>query len=148
MASIVYTEDHSAGFIARVVLGLAILPHGLQKTLALFGGTGLLPTLDGLEGIGIPYVIGAFVIAAESLGALALIFGVFGRVVSASIMIVMLGSILKVHAKFGFFMNWSGLQEGEGFEYHILAIGLGLIVLILGSGSLSFDRWLTRRFWA
>lgn len=148
MASIIYTEDHSAGPIARIVLGAAILPHGLQKTLAWFGGAGLLPSLEALDGAGIPYVLGALVIAAESLGALALIIGMYGRFMAAAIMLVMLGAIFTKHAAYGFFMNWSGMQEGEGFEYHILAMGLGLIVLILGSGSYSFDRWLTRRYWA
>jgi uncharacterized membrane protein YphA (DoxX/SURF4 family) len=31
-------------------------------------------------------------------------------------------------------MNWFGNQKGEGFEYHLLAIGLALIVLIHGGG--------------
>jgi len=148
MASIIYTDDHAAGPIARLVLGAAILPHGLQKTLAWFGGQGLLPSLEALDGSGIPYALGALVIAAESLGAFALIFGIFGRFMAAAIILVMLGAIFTKHAAHGFFMNWNGLQEGEGFEYHLLAMGLGLIILILGSGSLSFDRWLTRRYWA
>jgi putative oxidoreductase len=39
-------------------------------------------------------------------------------------------------------MNWSGQQKGEGFEYHLLAITLALIVVIKGSGALSVDRML------
>jgi putative oxidoreductase len=34
----------------------------------------------------------------------------------------MLGAIGMVHAKVGFFMNWTGKQAGEGFEYHLLAM--------------------------
>jgi putative oxidoreductase len=41
------------------------------------------------------------------------------------------------------FMNWAGNQKGEGFEYHLLAIALGLLILIKGSGALSVDRFLT-----
>jgi putative oxidoreductase len=39
-----------------------------------------------------------------------------------------------------FFMNWSGQHGGEGFEFHLLALGLALIVLVKGSGKLSVDR--------
>jgi putative oxidoreductase len=49
-----------------------------------------------------------------------------------------------VHAKVGFFMNWAGSQKGEGFEYHILALGLSLALLIKGGGAFSIDRALTR----
>jgi putative oxidoreductase len=42
-------------------------------------------------------------------------------------------------------MNWSGAQAGEGFEYHLLAVGLALVVAIKGSGAFSIDRWLTSR---
>jgi putative oxidoreductase len=36
-------------------------------------------------------------------------------------------------------MNWYGNQKGEGFEYHLLAIGLALIVMIYGAGKFSVD---------
>src|SRR5258707_7855799 len=39
----------------------------------------------------------------------------------------------------GFFMNWAGNQKGEGFEYHLLAIGLALAVIISGAGKWSID---------
>ena len=54
----------------------------------------------------------------------------------------MLGAIFMVHLKFGFFMNWMGKQPGEGYEYHILAIGLALATMLKGSGKLSIDRLL------
>ena len=41
-------------------------------------------------------------------------------------------------------MNWYGNQKGEGFEFHILAAGLALVVLIRGGGAISVDRLLTR----
>ncbi len=54
----------------------------------------------------------------------------------------MLVAIAKVHAANGFFMNWFGQQKGEGYEYHLLAITLAVVVLIKGSGALSVDRML------
>ena len=50
-----------------------------------------------------------------------------------------------VLAHFGFYMNWSGQQKGEGFEYHLLAIGLAVAVLVLGAGSFSVDGLLSKR---
>ncbi len=47
---------------------------------------------------------------------------------------------LTVHLQNGFFMNWSGNQPGEGFEFHLLALALALAVVIKGAGSFSLDR--------
>jgi putative oxidoreductase len=41
-------------------------------------------------------------------------------------------------------MNWFGKQAGEGFEYHLLAIGLAVAVMIGGSGAASIDHALTQ----
>jgi hypothetical protein len=45
-----------------------------------------------------------------------------------------------VHARNGFFMNWTGQQKGEGIEYHLLAIALAIVVLVKGAGAISGDR--------
>jgi len=55
----------------------------------------------------------------------------------------MLGATLFVHGQFGFFMNWAGQPVREGFEYHILAIGLAVAIMILGGGKWSIDHTLT-----
>ena len=36
----------------------------------------------------------------------------------------MVVAIAMVHHKFGFFMNWTGAQKGEGFEYRLLVLAL------------------------
>ena len=58
---------------------------------------------------------------------------------------LMLGA-LGTHVPNGFFMNWFGtLKAGaEGYEYHLLALGLAGVVAIEGSGALSLDRRLAR----
>jgi putative oxidoreductase len=38
-----------------------------------------------------------------------------------------------------FFMNWFGNQAGEGFEYHLLVIGLALSALLQGGGKYAVD---------
>jgi putative oxidoreductase len=40
----------------------------------------------------------------------------------------------------GFFMNWSGSQGGEGFEYHLLDLALAVALIIRGGGAASIDR--------
>jgi putative oxidoreductase len=57
----------------------------------------------------------------------------------------MLVAILMVHGQFGFFMNWSGQQKGEGFEYHLLAIVVAVVLMVRGSGGFSLDRALSSK---
>ena len=140
MKTLMYTQDNIAYFIARVFLGIVILPHGLQKTLGMFGGYGFSDTVNFFTAMGMPVVVAYLIIIGESLGSLGLIFGFLGRVGAFGITLTMLGAIFMVHIHNGFFMNWSGNQQGEGFEFHLLAIGLALIVLVKGSGKWSVDR--------
>jgi putative oxidoreductase len=67
-----------------------------------------------------------------------------GRFFAASMIILFIGMIVTSHAQHGFFMNWYGSQEGEGFEYHLLVIGLATTVLLNGSGSFSLDGMLSK----
>jgi putative oxidoreductase len=130
--------------LARIVLGLVILPHGLQKLLGWFGGGGVRGTLAGFASMGIPAPLASLAIAAESLGAVALILGLYGRIAALGIAVVMAVAALRVHRPHGFFMNWYGQSKGEGFEFHLLALALALAVIWRGSGAASLDLWLTR----
>jgi putative oxidoreductase len=144
--ALVRTDDDVASFVLRLTLGLAMLPHGAQKLLGWFGGYGFAGTMEYFTGAaGLPYVVALLVIVAEFFGALGLVTGLFGRVAALGIGAVMTGAILTVHLPHGFFMNWTGQQAGEGFEYHLLALGIALALVVKGSGALSLDRWLTRR---
>lgn len=139
------TDNDYLGTILRVGLGLVILPHGAQKLLGWFGGPGLGGTVDFFsQALGVPAVLTLLVIAAEFFGALGLIIGLFSRLAAAGIALVMLGAVALVHLPNGYFMNWSGAQGGEGFEYHILAVAIAVAVMIKGSGALSLDRQLVR----
>ncbi|WP_372796889.1 DoxX family protein [Pontiella sp.] len=133
------TDRDMGSLIIRITLGLIIFPHGAQKLLGWFGGYGFRGTMGFFtEQLGIPALIALLVILAESLGALALIAGFITRFVAFGLGIIMIGA-LKMHAANGFFMNWSGNQEGEGFEFHLLVIGMALALLIKGAGRFSAD---------
>jgi len=138
------TEPSALLTVARVGLGFVMLPHGAQKLLGWFGGYGFSQTVGFFSSVGIPTVIGTLIVLAESFGALALILGFGTRLSALGITITMIGAAI-FQRQHGFFMNWFGQQKGEGFEYHILAIALGLILVIGGGGLLSIDGLLSRR---
>ncbi len=87
-------------------------------------------------------ILGYLVTVGEFFGGLGLVFGFLSRFSAASIIIIMLGAVATVHAKFGFFMNWAGNQAGEGFEYHLLAIAALLPIVIVGPGRFAVGRLL------
>jgi putative oxidoreductase len=60
-------------------------------------------------------------------------------------MVIMLGAIITSHLQNGFFMNWFGKQAGEGYEYHLLVIGVSLALLITGAGKWSVDKVIADR---
>lgn len=131
--------------VARVALGLVMFPHGAQKLLGWFGGYGFQGTMGYLTGAAhLPYLVALLVIVIESFGALALVAGFASRVAAAGVAAVMIGAVATVHGANGFFMNWAGTQGGEGFEYHILAVALALIVMLRGGGAASIDRTLAK----
>jgi putative oxidoreductase len=146
MKKLIATQDSWTPTWLRVVLGAVMFPHGAQKLLGWFGGYGFDGTMRFLTGhVHLPYAIALLVVLAESLGALALITGAFTRVAAAGILSVMIGAVVTTHLSNGFFMNWSGHAAGEGFEYHLLALAIGGVVLALGGGKLSVDAWLAKR---
>ena len=139
------TQNDYTGLIMRLTLGGVMLPHGLQKVFGLFGGAGLQATMNAFTTkMGLPAPLAVMVILAESAGALGLIFGFFTRLCALGIALVMGGAIYLVHAQHGFFMNWFGRQAGEGFEYHLLALGLALALFIHGGGKWSLDQRIAR----
>jgi len=133
------TNSTYGPFIARLALGFVMLPHGAQKVLGWFGGHGFTGTMQFFTGtMHIPMLFALLAITAEFAGALGLIVGLLSRVAAFGIATVMAVAI-TMHAANGFFMNWAGSQKGEGIEYHILAIGLALVVMIQGAGKASLD---------
>lgn len=150
MTALFATDQSTTRFAQRLVLAAVMLPHGAQKLLGWFGGGGFSGTMEYFTGPGgLPWLVALLVILAESIGALALLTGFLSRVTALGIAAVMIGAIATVHAKVGFFMNWTGAQGGEGFEYHLLALALALPIVVLGGGRFSIDgviaRWLASR---
>lgn len=130
--------------VLRLALGLVMFPHGAQKVFGWFGGFGLEGTMGYMTGaLGIPALFAGLAIAAELLGSLGLVTGLFTRVAALGILGVMVVAALLVHLPNGFFMNWGGTAAGEGYEYHILAAALAVALVVRGGGAWSLDRLLT-----
>lgn len=135
------STDHITGLIIRLTLALVILPHGCQLLFGWFGGYGFVGTMQYFTEVEkLPWLIGFMVIMLQSVGALFILFGVASRLVALGTVIMFIGMIITSHAEYGFFMNWFGTQKGEGYEYHLLVIGLALALLASGSGKWSVDR--------
>jgi putative oxidoreductase len=135
------TSNDFALTVVRLVLGVTFFMHGAQKMLGWFGGYGFHATMGTFTHyLGIPAPLAFLAICAEFFGGLGLLVGLLSRIAALGIMVNMLVAIATVHHVNGFFMNWTGQQKGEGFEFHLLAIALAIVVLIKGSGAVSIDR--------
>lgn len=136
------TDDDLGAFLARLGLGAVMLTHGAQKVFE-YGIGGTVQMFQ--QYFHLPAAVTLLVIAVEFLGSIGLILGLLGRVAALGTAANMLGAVLLVHLQVGFFMNWSRVADrGEGYEYHILAIALALIVMVNGSGRWSVDRALSK----
>jgi putative oxidoreductase len=134
------TQGDWSGFILRIALGVVMFPHGAQKLFGWFGGYGFSATMDFFTGpLKLPWIISLLVILIEFLGGVGLVLGFASRAWAVGMMVIMIGAIYTTNMKNGFFMNWFGNQSGEGYEYHLLVIGICIAIMLTGSGKYSFD---------
>ena len=139
------TQNDLSLTFARLVLGVVFFAHGAQKLLGWFGGFGFSGTVGAFTKMGMPVALVFFVIFVEFFGGLSMLFGLLSRLAGLGITALMIGAILTIHIHNGFFMNWIGRQKGEGFEFHLLAIALAVLILVHGAGALSLDRLLSSK---
>lgn len=138
------TSNDVALTTLRVVLGVVFFAHGAQKMLGWFGGYGFTGTMGFFTGVlHIPAPFAFLAICAEFFGGLGLIFGFLTRIAALGIFGEMLFVVATIHRHFGFFMNWTGTQKGEGYEYHLLILATTVFLMIRGAGAASIDRLLS-----
>jgi putative oxidoreductase len=138
-----YTEDMHMNSIERpswgiallrVIVGIVFLMHGGQK-LFVFGIHGF---AGFLAHAGLPAFLAPIVIAIELLGGAMLILGIGTRVAAVAIAADMLGAILGVHLKNGFFLP-------TGFEYALTMLIANVALILTGPGKASLDGLRGRR---
>jgi putative oxidoreductase len=147
------TENDTATMILRVVLGVVFFPHGMQKLTTMFGGYGFTGTMGWFTGnLHVPALFAFLAIMAEGIGWMGLISGLLTRVAAFGITVNMVVAVYMIHWQNGFFMNWfsamtsAGKPAGEGFEYHLLVIAIGIALLIRGGGKWSIDKVIAEKF--
>lgn len=116
-----------ARLLLRVAVGILFLAHAWLKY-KVFTPKG---TADYFQSLGVPRFLGPFSIVIETLGGAALILGVGTRVVALLLIPQMLGTIVLVHGKKGFWFT----NEGGGWEYPALWIVCLLAIALAGSGA-------------
>jgi putative oxidoreductase len=144
LRKLLHTNNDLVLTIVRLILGVVFFAHGAQKMLGWFGGYGFTNTMGFFEHSGIPAVFAFLAIAAEFFGGIGLLLGLLSRVAAFGITCNMLVAIATVHGANGLFMNWTGTQKGEGFEYHLLALAITFLIMARGAGAFSLDRLLSR----
>ena len=144
LSKLIRTDNDVPTAVLRLVLGAIFFAHGAQKMLGWFGGYGFTGAMGFFTGVlHIPAIFAFLAIAAEFFGGLGLIFGFLTRIAAFGILSNMVVAIAMVHSQFGFFMNWTGAQKGEGYEYHLLVLATTVLLIIRGAGAASVDRLLS-----
>src|SRR5262249_23577209 len=131
MRKILATSNDLTLTLARLALGIVFFAHGAQKMLGWFGGYGFTGTMGFFtQQMHVPAVFAFLAICAEFFGGFGLIVGFLSRIAAFGILCNMLVAVATVHIHYGLFMNWTGQQKGEGFEFHIIALALLLVVMV------------------
>jgi putative oxidoreductase len=131
--------------IARITICTVMWPHGAQLLLGLFGGGGFTATMQYFtETSELPWIIGVLVILIQFFGSIFILFGLFTRFMALSMAIITVGMIFSGHIEHGFFMNWFGAQQGEGFEFHLLLLGLCISLFLSKDFAFSVDKALRK----
>lgn len=118
-----------AATLLRATMGVFFLAHAWLK-IAVFTPAG---TAKFFESIGFPGALAYLVIAAEVVGGLALLAGVYTRWVSLALVPILLGSIYAPHGAAGFFFS----NAGGGWEFPALWAVALIAQALLGDGTYS-----------
>lgn len=116
--------------IIRLATGAIFIAHGGQK-LFVYGFAGVTGAF-GQMGVPMPELFGPFIAFVEFLGGFALIAGILTRLASVGLASTMIGAILLVHLKAGFFAP-------DGIEFPLSLLAAALTLAITGAGSWSLD---------
>ncbi|MEH6725765.1 MAG: DoxX family protein [Hyphomicrobiales bacterium] len=127
-----YANADYAATVLRIAMGLLFLVHGGLK-LFVFTPAG---TAGYFVSLGLPGPLAYLVIAAEIIGGIALVLGVYSRWVSLALVPIMLGSIYVPHGAAGFLFS----NEGGGWEFPAFWAVTLVVQALLGDGAYALKR--------
>jgi putative oxidoreductase len=122
--------------VLRVAAGIIFTAHGAQK-LFVYGFDGVAGAF-GQMGIPLAAIAGPAVALVEFFGGLALVFGLLTRLAGFGLGVTMLGALLLVHARNGFFLP-------NGYEFVLALLGAVTTLVVTGAGRYSLDALFARR---
>ena len=121
--------------ILRVTLGVIFFIHGLVK---------FQDSISGVAGwfssIGLPGFLAYGVAIVELVGGALLILGLFSKVVSVLLAIIMVGAIAKVKLAVGFLGN----GQMAGYELDLALLAMSIFIAVNGSRAFALDTLINR----
>jgi putative oxidoreductase len=129
--------DDIAVLVARVLLGVVLMAHGLQKLVT--DGIGGTTASFQAMGIPLPTVSALYATVAEIGGGLLLLVGLATAVGAILVALDMAGALVFVHISNGVFV-----QSG-GWELVGLIAVVALLIAAVGAGRFSIDGVLAAR---
>ncbi|MEM8795929.1 MAG: DoxX family protein [Pseudomonadota bacterium] len=117
-----------AGTVLRVSLGIVYLAHGPLLKAATFGLAGVAAYFESL---GLPGILAYGVFAAETIGGICLILGLWPHIAALALIPVLLGAIVFDHGGNG----WLFSAPGGGWEYPAFLIAASVGVYLSRGGA-------------
>lgn len=131
------TSRDLGALLLRSALGALFLAH-LGLKLFVFTPAG---TAAYFVHLGLPPWLAYVTMLAEGLGGLALILGIYPRLVALALVPLLLGTIATVHGANGFFFN----DTGGGWEYPAFWALALVVQALVGDGALALRPTRLRR---
>jgi len=136
------THDSWGMLFVRIPLGMSMILHGYGKVMNLPG------FIQYCDNIGIPPVFAVLAAFGEFLGGLGVLVGFMSRIAALGTGATMAVAAIVRHLipGYGYLMNWhAGVAFGaEGYEFHTLAVGMSVGIMVAGAGAVSVDYYVAR----
>lgn len=117
--------------LLRISYGLILFAHGYFLKIETFTIAG---TVGFFDSLGLPAIAAYLVIFGEVIGGLALLVGLFTRLVAWLSLPIMLGAIWP-HLGNG----WVFSAQGGGWEFPALLAVIAIVIGLAGAGRLALD---------